>query len=99
MVPECIPARDDPEPCTLPMPYIRSMHSVADDLRAESREDLARRTPAERVVVALTLGARDLALFAGAQAPPLDPRVAAQVLERRRQSGRRPSRCLEELIG
>jgi hypothetical protein len=75
------------------------MHSVADDLRAESRRDLARRSPGERVVVALALGARDLDLFADTQAPPLDRAVAAQLLDRRRQAGRRPSRCLEELIG
>jgi hypothetical protein len=75
------------------------MHSVADRLRAESRADLSPRTPAERVVLALALGARDLGLFADAQVPPLDRRVAARLLERRRQAGRRRSRCLEELIG
>ena len=81
------------------MTYIRIMHSIADDLRAESRRDLSGRTPAERVVVALALGARDLGLFADAQDPPLGRRVAARLLERRRQAGRRRSRCLEELIG
>jgi hypothetical protein len=75
------------------------MHSVADHLRDESRRDLSRLTPAERVVLALALGARDLGLFADAQIPPLDRHGAAQVLERRRQAGRRRSRCLEELIG
>jgi hypothetical protein len=75
------------------------MHSVADRLRAESRIELSHRTPAERVVLALALGARDLGLFADAQLPPLDQHVAAQILERRRQAGRRRSRCLEELIG
>ena len=75
------------------------MHSVADRLRAESRSDLALRTPAERVVLALALGARDLGLFAGAQVPPLDRHAAARLLERRRQAGRRRSRCVEELIG
>jgi len=81
------------------MTYIRIMHSVADDLRAESRSDLARRTPAERVVIALALGRRDVGLFADAQDPPLDRHVAGRLLDRQRQAGRRQSRCIEELIG
>jgi hypothetical protein len=81
------------------MTYIHSMHSVADDLRAEIRRDLSGRTPAERVAVALVLGGRDVGLFAEAHDPPLDRRVAARLLERRRQAGRRRSRCIEELIG
>jgi hypothetical protein len=36
-------------------------------------EELSRRTPAERVTLALTLGDRDLGLFADAQAPPARP--------------------------
>ena len=79
--------------------YIGVMHSVADDLRVESRRDLCRRTPAERVVIALALGRRDLRLFADSQDPPLDRHAAARLLERQRQAGRRPSRCIEELIG
>ena len=55
--------------------------------------------PAERVRLALALGARDLEAFRLAQDPPLEPAEAARILERRRQAGRRPSRCLQELIG
>ena len=75
------------------------MRSVADLLKAVDREDLAALTPAERVSLALALGARDLEAFRLAQQPPLEPAAAARELERRRQQGRRPSRCIEELIG
>jgi hypothetical protein len=75
------------------------MRSVADVLRAEERAALAALTPGERVAVALALGARDLEAFRLAQAPPLTPEEAGRVLARRRQAGRRRSRCLEELIG
>ena len=75
------------------------MRSVADLLRAEDQRELRALTPAERVALALALGARDLETFRAAQSPPLDPAEAARVLERRRQAGRRRSRCIEELIG
>ena len=75
------------------------MRSVADLFRAEDQRELRALTPAERVAMALALGARDLETFRAAQSPPLDPAEAARVLERRRQAGRRRSRCIEELIG
>ncbi len=75
------------------------MRSVADLLRAEDHAAVQALTPSERVALALALGSRDLETFRLAQVPPLAPAEAARVLERRRQAGRRPSRCLEELIG
>lgn len=75
------------------------MRSVADRLRVEEREAILRLTPAERVALALALGARDLETFRHAHTPPLAPDVAARILERQRQIGRRRSRCLEEVIG
>jgi hypothetical protein len=75
------------------------MRSVADLLRAEDRAAVEALNPAERVALALALGRRDLETFRLAQQPPLDRADAARVLERRRQTGRRPSRCIEELIG
>lgn len=75
------------------------MRSVADRLRTEAREALAALTPTERVTLALALGARDLEAFRLAHVPPLSPADAARELERRRQQSRRPSRCIEELIG
>ena len=75
------------------------MRSVADRLRAEDRAALLALTPAERVALALELGARDLEIFRSAHHPPLTAQEAARRLERQRQAGRRPSRCLQELIG
>jgi hypothetical protein len=75
------------------------MRSVADALRREDREALAALTPAARVALALSLGARDLEAFRLTRRPPLSPADADRLLRRRGQQGRRPSRCLQELIG
>ena len=75
------------------------MRSVADALRAEDQDALRALTPTERVALALALGARDLEAFRLAQDPPLAPREAERVLDRLRQAGRRPSRCVVESIG
>jgi len=75
------------------------MRSVADELKAKERRAIGALEPGERVRLALELGARDLELFRLNQSPPLDPAEADRVLRRRRQLGRRPSRCALELIG
>ena len=75
------------------------MQSVGTLLRAEDRAAVQALSPGERVALALALGRRDLETFRLAQVPPLGPAEAARVLERRRQASRRPSHCLEELIG
>jgi len=75
------------------------MRSVADVLRAEERAAVAALDPSERVGLALRLGARDLEAFRLVHDPPLDAAEADRRLRRRRQQGRRPSRCLQELIG
>lgn len=75
------------------------MRSVADDLKTEDQAALRALSPADRVALALVLGARDLEAFRLAQDPPLDRDRAMVVLERRRQAGRRRSRCIEETIG
>ena len=75
------------------------MPRVADLLRTEERRALAELEPGERVKLALQLGARDLESFRLAQDPPLDAVEADRVLRRRRQQARRPSRCVQELIG
>ena len=75
------------------------MRRVADLLRTEDRRALAELEPSERVRLALRLGARDLESFRLAQSPPLDAAEADRILRRRRQHARRPSRCLQELIG
>jgi len=75
------------------------MRSVADLLRAEDREAILALTADERVRLALALGARDLETFRLSHGPPLAHDEAIKRLERARQSGRRPCRCIEELIG
>jgi hypothetical protein len=75
------------------------MRSVADELKLAERRALAALGPRERVALALRLGARDLEAFRLAQSPPLGADEADRLLRRRRQGGRRPSRCLRELIG
>jgi hypothetical protein len=75
------------------------MRSVADRLREEDRRNAAAVTAAARVAVALALGRRDLAAFRSAAPERLDPAEAARRLERRRQAGRRPSRCHADIIG
>ena len=75
------------------------MRSVADSLRVEDQAAVFALSVADRIALARALGARDLESFRLAQDPPLDPAAAARILDQRRQAGRRPSRCVEELIG
>jgi hypothetical protein len=72
------------------------MRSVADRLRAELHASLARRSPGERLALALALGARDLEAFRAAHG--LGPEEARRALRRRRQVGRQPCRCLADLV-
>jgi hypothetical protein len=53
------------------------MHSVADELRAESRRRVAALPPADRVALALALGDDDVALLATARGiTPVEARAA-----------------------
>lgn len=78
---------------------VAPMRSVADRLRSRIASPLLALSVSERVALALALGARDLERFRLAHDPPLTPAEATRILERRRQRGRRPSRCIEDLIG
>ena len=73
------------------------MKSVADALRSELREEINRLSIEERLDLALRLGEESLELFR--QANGLDRETALRLLQRRRQAGRRPSKCMSELIG
>jgi|RhiMetdeSRZDD1v2_1073273.scaffolds.fasta_scaffold00002_147 hypothetical protein len=73
------------------------MFSVADRLREEDRHDERLMAPSARVRLALALGSRDLETFR--EARRIDAATASRLLDRRRQSGRRPSACLTALIG
>jgi hypothetical protein len=73
------------------------MRSVADDFRDELREAVRDLSLDERIELAFRLGEEELAVFQ--EANGLDRETAIRLLQRRRQAGRAPSRCLSELIG
>lgn len=73
------------------------MRSVADSLRDELQDDLLRLSFEERMALALQLGERGLEIFR--QATGLDREAAIRELQRQRQAGRTPSKCMSELIG
>ncbi len=73
------------------------MRSVADDLRDELQEEGLRLSFEERIALCLRLGERGLELFQ--QATGLDREAAIRELQRQRQAGRTPSKCMSELIG
>jgi hypothetical protein len=70
--------------------------SVADELRIEQRRDVASLSPSERVLLALKLGAASVELFRARSG--LSPEQVRRALDRRRQSRRRTSACLEALL-
>lgn len=69
------------------------MSHVAAELRAQTHERLARRSPAERIEIALRLGAADAELFARASGLPVSE--ARRILARRRHAGRTASRAAD----
>ena len=77
--------------------YTPTMRSVADDLRDELQDEALRLPFEERMALVLRLGERGLELFR--QANGLDRETAIRELQRQRQAGRTPSKCMSELIG
>ena len=73
------------------------MRSVADDLRDELQEEMSRLPFKERMELVLRLGERGLELFQ--KASGLDREAAIRELQRQRQAGRTPSKCISDLIG
>jgi hypothetical protein len=73
------------------------MRSVADDLKRRDREAVLKLSPDERVELALRLGEEDLDSFCRAQG--VDIETGRRLLQRRRQAGRLPSKCISDLIG
>jgi len=73
------------------------MRSVADDLREELQDEGLRLPFEERMALALRLGERGLEMFR--QASGLDRETAIRELQRQRQAGRIPSKCMSDLIG
>lgn len=77
--------------------YTRGMRSVASVPRARDAASVREMTPAERLDLAFRLGEEDLESFRVTNG--LDRRTAIRLLERRRQATRRPSACIERLVG
>lgn len=73
------------------------MKSVASVLRERTAADLRRMSPADRVELAFRLGDEAIETFRAAHG--LDRQTAIRLIERRRQATRRPSACLDRLIG
>jgi len=73
------------------------MRSVADDLRKMDREAVLKLSVEDRIELAFRLGDEDLALFCQTQG--VDRETAIRLLQRRRQAGRTPSKCMSDLIG
>jgi hypothetical protein len=71
------------------------MRSVADELRRRSTRTVAGLSPEERMRLAFELGEDDLEAFR--RKSGLDRVEAVRQLRRRRQSGRRPSKCMRAL--
>ena len=76
---------------------LTSMKSVATVLRTRNDAEVRRMSPAERVELAFRLG--DEAIESIRAAHGVDRRTAIRLIERRRQATRRPSACLDRLIG
>ena len=70
---------------------------MADELKKREREAILALSVPERMALSLSLGERELERLCQAQG--LDRREAIRLLQRRRQAGRIPCRCIEDLIG
>ena len=73
------------------------MKSVASVLRKRTAAEIRRMSPAERVELAFSLGDEAIESFRATRG--LDRQTAIRLLERRRQATRRPSACLDRIIG
>ena len=73
------------------------MRSVVDDLRRKTQDQVSKLSLEERLALAFELGEADLEIFCQTQG--VDRSTGIRLLQRRRQAGRRPSRCMTEIIG
>lgn len=70
---------------------------MADEFRQRDREEFRKLPLEERLALVFKLGEEDLKAFCQAQG--VDRETGIRLLQRRRQAGRRPSKCMEDLIG
>jgi hypothetical protein len=69
---------------------------AGNGLRAELIKKTLQLSVQERLDLALHLGIEEVEFFR--QANGLDEKTARRILERRRQAGRTPSKCMSEII-
>lgn len=69
---------------------------IAEELRKEQMEDVARRTPSERIALIRNARERGLRLYMAAQR--VDRDTAINSIRRERQIGRKHSRCMVESL-
>ena len=72
------------------------MASVADDLRRELRQRALAASPGERIALTALLADADVSLYCASHETTHE--AARRVFARQRQSGRRPSRVMQEAI-
>ena len=77
--------------------YTRFVKPLAFVLRARDAAEVRGMTIEERLALAFRLGDEDLESFRATHG--LDRPTAIRLLERRRQATRRPSACMERIIG
>ena len=77
--------------------HTRFVKSNAAILRARDNARVRSMTVEERLALAFRLGDEDLTSFRATHG--LDRPTAIRLLERRRQATRRPSACMERIIG
>jgi phage shock protein A len=73
------------------------MKSVADELRQRDREAVQALSVEERLELAFTLGDEGVAAFCAARGVSREEGI--RLLQRQRQAGRTPSKCISDLIG
>jgi hypothetical protein len=74
--------------------YTGRMRSVVDELREETRRQIADLSPVARIDLALALGDADLARLCDAR--QISVEAARAIIARSRRAGRRLSRCHDE---
>jgi hypothetical protein len=73
------------------------MRSVADELRQWDREAVEALSIEERLELAFALGDEGVAAFCAARG--ISREEGIRLLQRQRQAGRTPSKCMSDLIG
>jgi hypothetical protein len=77
--------------------YTQPMKSVADELRQRDREAARSLSAEQRLELAFALGEEGVTAFCAARG--ISREEGIRLLQRQRQAGRTPSKCMSDLIG